>query len=500
MFLATSRPTNSRRSKQPWRAINEPERSPSSISIRSSRRRVNAWRAQKKTADPAPELAREAEIAELIQRFLATPKPDVATFEAALRAVLFQKASEVLGWVLQQAVVGLEMAYQPRPGEVYKGRIERQVEGLFGPVRLRRDYYHNPETGSGHHPADEALGLEAGYTPGLARILCHVGSEEGSYQAAEACLQEVGGVKVSARQIQRMVERIGPEASLWQKQPAPAETTTAKVLYISGDGTGIPVCKRELEGVSGRPADGPAKTRQVYLGCVFTQHQVDEQGSPVRDLNSTTYVTTMEPVSVFGPLLRQEALRRGLGQTPEVVYLIDGAVGLGALGTLNFTTALQIVDCYHAFLHAGEVVEALLGSRTPAEYASRLRRWKRRLLRNGVKGLIAESLAEAVQLGRVDAVKAKLHYFEENVDRMQYGTFRRQGYFIGSGVVEAGCKTVVGQRCKQSGMFWSRPGASNVLSLRCIQRSRRGDDFWRYRRNELAKGFDTLPLVATGGV
>jgi Uncharacterised protein family (UPF0236) len=423
----------------------------------------------------------------------------VATLELALRAALFQKANEVLGWVLQQTVASLDMAYQPRPGEVCKGRVARQIDGLFGQVQLQRNYYYNPQTRTGHAPADAALGLEAGYTPGLARILCHVGSEQGSYQAAEACLQEVGGVSVSARQIQRMVERIGPEASCWQKQPTPAETTTAKILYLSGDGTGIPVCPRELEGVVGRQEDGKAKTRQVYLGCVFTQHQVDENGSPIRDESSTTYVTTMESVSVFGPLLRQEALRRGLGQTQEVVYLIDGAAGLGALGTLNFPTAIQIVDFFHALEHAGEVIEALLGSRTHSEYASRRRRWKRRLLRNGVKALIAESLAEATERGSDQLVKAKLHYFEENVDRMQYGTFRKKGYFIGSGVVEAGCKTVVGQRCKQSGMFWSRPGASNVLSLRCLQRSRRLDDFWRYRRNQLARSFDTLPLETPGG-
>lgn len=74
----------------------------------------------------------------------------------------------------------------------------------------------------------------------------------------------------------------------------------------------------------------------------------------------------------------------------------------------------------------------------------------------------------------------------QNVDRMQYGTYRRLGYFIGSGVIEAGCKTVIGARCKQSGMFWGKPGAENILALRCINASRRDDAFRTHRLAQMA--------------
>ena len=79
---------------------------------------------------------------------------------------------------------------------------------------------------------------------------------------------------------------------------------------------------------------------------------------------------------------------------------------------------------------------------------------------------------------------------------MQYGTFRRQGFFIGSGVIEAGCKTVIGTRCKQSGMFWSESGAQNILALRCIHSSRRLSDFWKNRLNDHAARNDSLALSA----
>src|SRR5512142_882948 len=143
------------------------------------------------------------------------------------------------------------------------------------------------------------------------------------------------------------------------------------------------------------------------------------------------------------------------------------------MGRLCFSTALQIVDFYHALEHAGKVLQALFGSKEHPDYKKRLGRWARRLLNDKVEQLIAHVRQERAGQANAQAVEAQLTYFVNNVDRMQYGTFRSKGYFIGSGVIEAGCKTVIGGRCKQSGMFWSEPGAETVLALRCIHSSRR---------------------------
>jgi hypothetical protein len=118
------------------------------------------------------------------------------------------------------------------------------------------------------------------------------------------------------------------------------------------------------------------------------------------------------------------------------------------------------------------------------------------LLKDGVERLIAEARQECVGQPQAPAVEDALHYFVTNVSRMQYGTFRAAGYFIGSGVVEAGCKTVIGGRCKQSGMFWSKAGAENILAFRCIHSSRRLDQFWNYRLDAKAAQNDWLPLAA----
>src|SRR5712691_3281679 len=145
--------------------------------------------------------------------------------------------------------------------------------------------------------------------------------------------------------------------------------------------------------------------------------------------------------------------------------------------------------------HAGKVLEALLGKSHP-DYKKRQRRWAKRLLKDKVEALIKEARQECAGQPHEQAVEEALGYFVRNIGRMQYGTFRAAGYFIGSGVVEAGCKTVIGGRCKQSGMFWSKSGAENILALRCIHSSRRLEDFWKCRLNEQAASNDTLFMAA----
>lgn len=423
----------------------------------------------------------------------------VRELEVLVRTAIFQPANTLVGELLQGAADRIDAAYQPKPGQVRKGRVSVQIQGLFGRFDLQRDYYYHAGKAQGHYPADAALGLEVGYTPALARLLCLEGADEASYQKAELHLAETGGIAVGARQIERVVQRVGPAAQAWQErevQPGECVPCDVPVLYVSADGTGAPMRAEALRGRAGKQPDGTAKTRQVYLGCVFTQHEVDAQGHPVRDWESTTYVSSLDSIDEFGPLLRREALRRGLGRAGKSVLLVDGAVGLEHMGHLCLAGCVQIVDFYHAMEHAGTVLQLLLGGPEHPDYKRRLRRWAEGLLKDRVEHLIAQSREEAKGLGRGVAVEAALGYFVRNVARMQYGTFRAHGYFIGSGVVEAGCKTIVGSRCKQSGMHWSLSGAENVLALRCIHASHRLDTFWKVRGNQHAARNDQLPLAA----
>jgi hypothetical protein len=419
----------------------------------------------------------------------------VAQWEMLVRAALFKSASQLVGWLLQQAADRVDAAYQPKPGELRKGRETIAAQGIFGVFSLTRDYYYHAGKKRGHCPADDALGLETSSTPALAKLICLEGADEPTYLKAQRHLEKTGGIPVSARQIQRVVQRVGAVAQAWQEREAQPGPGDAPILYASGDGTGVPMMPEELKGRRGKQADGTAKTRQVYLGCVFTQHRTDEKGHPVRDYESTTYVSSFKSIAEFGPLLRQEAIRRGMGRAGKVVLLIDGAAGLENMGKDCFQDAVQIVDFYHAIEHAGPVLAALLG-KDHSDYKKRQHRWAKRLLKDKVQALIDETRKECAGTPAQPQVEKALGYFVGNVKRMQYGTFRAKGYFIGSGVVEAGCKTIMGGRCKQSGMFWSEPGAENVLALRCIHSSRRWEEFWKHRLNQHAARNDTLALTA----
>lgn len=198
----------------------------------------------------------------------------------------------------------------------------------------------------------------------------------------------------------------------------------------------------------------------------------------------------------MGSGCRREAIRRGLYDTKELVLLVDGATGLEKMGHDYFADAVQIVDLYHALEHLQIVMEHLLGKADALRLKRRRKHWKKLLLADALERILQQARKEARILGKVEEVESALGYFVNNRERMRYGTFRKRGYFIGSGVIEAGCRSVIGQRCKQSGMFWSKSGAENILALRCINAGQNLDAFWKDRRNSLAAKNDSLALAS----
>ena len=118
----------------------------------------------------------------------------VQELEGLVRAAIFKPANALVGYLLQAAVDQIDATYQPQPGQAFKERVRVQIQGLFGHFELQRDYYYHAGKQQGHYPADAALGLEGGYTPALARLLCLEGADETSYQKAELHLAETGSM------------------------------------------------------------------------------------------------------------------------------------------------------------------------------------------------------------------------------------------------------------------------------------------------------------------
>jgi len=386
---------------------------------------------------------------------------------------------------------------QTRPGEKCYAARPTTVGTLFGPLCVRRNYYTDGQ-GSGRAPLDQALGIVEGCTPALARLMCRAGAVE-HYEAAAQSLNEYSGLTVNGRRIQRMVNRMGPQMAQWPRPTPPlCPPPPDQVFYVEGDGTGIPVRLEETEGRKGKQEDQSAKTREVKLGCVFTQTHEDEAGKPIRDPESTSYVATLEPAAEFGALLRAEAFRRGLALAKLVVFLGDGAAWVWELARVNFPMAVFILDFFHAAEHLELLAEALFGEKTDTA-KTRWEQWAKMLKEqpDGLEIVLREAGQALPRRGhRREAALKQIAYFESNTNRMRYAEYQARGLFIGSGVIEAGCKTVIGARCKQSGMFWGEPGAENVLALRCIQSSPRLAEFWKDRLNPRAARNDSLALAA----
>jgi hypothetical protein len=369
-----------------------------------------------------------------------------------------------------------------------QGRRAKQLLTVLGHVPFARSLYQCEHCSQTRFPEDERLDIvRTSYSPGVRRLMARAGSQTQFEQAAQDLLC-YAGLEVQAREIERVAEEVGREVEQWlgQEQSQRLEShTRAKPgphpsipkFYVSFDGTGVPVRPKELVGRRGKQADGRARTREAKLGCIFTQVGVDSEGRPQREPDSTTYVGAIESSELFGWRIYAEAVRCGLEQAKEVIVLTDGARYNHTITRTHFPQAIHIVDLFHAFEHLSLMARLLWGpeSKTP-------KLW-RELLEAGEIGSLVRKAGKKLPPARAgkEAMRKALHYFEENASQMRYAEFRKKKLFVGSGVVEAGCRTVIGQRLKQSGMRWSVRGANAIIALRCCLMSDRFEDFWASR-------------------
>jgi len=420
---------------------------------------------------------------------LRTQGVNLLEWEQQFRDAVLAVGGQLFGPMLQKRIDQIDSQFQPKPDQQLMGRRAIDISTLFGPVRVKRDYYLGPQ--GGHCPANAGLGLEGSATPALARLISRVAAQQ-PYGVASRDLAEYGAIHVDERQIQRVVQQIAPAVEPWLAQ-LPQSQQAVPILYVSCDGTGTPMRKEELIGRKGKQPDGSSKTREVKLGAIFTQQVIDPEGHPMRDHQSTSYIASYAPSNEFSLLLRSEARRRGVSNAAQVIFLSDGAAWAEDIAPQCFAGSISILDFYHACERLHKLAVALDATKAK----SRLAQWKRRLLKDGVARVIKQGRKlQAESSEDPDVVEEQLGFLQRHQHRMCYGTYRSNGWFIGSGVVEAGCRTVVGKRLKQSGMFWSEHGATCVLNFRTLLLSQRFDAFWSDRINARAAQNDALSLSA----
>jgi hypothetical protein len=373
----------------------------------------------------------------------------------------------------------------------FAGYRDKVIDTVLGPVSLTRAWYHCGSCGHGVAPRDAELGVAgASMSPGL-RAMTDRAAAAGPFAKAARLLEDLAGVRLTAKRVERSAEASGTAMAAADRDRAHAITARTLVplppsplpdkLYACIDGTGVPMTSKETAGRDGKGDDGRARTREVKLAVFFTQDKLDDNGYPVREPGSASYIATFEPAAVFADLVRAEGVRRGAEHVRQLTILGDGAAWIWNTVAAKFPEATQIVDIWHAREHLHDLarlLEFMLGDRTGDWLAARLED----LDHGDIDGICAAARAYPLAGVKKDELDTALGYFEHNAPRMRYHWFRQCGLFIGSGVVEASCKAIIGQRLKQSGMRWTVNGASAIATLRCHQASCPDHHIWKPAR------------------
>ena len=412
----------------------------------------------------------------------------------AFRAALHQVGAAALSQVLRFPEPAANQRSIPCPcgsQAHYRDLRSRRILTALGKVELTRPWYLCPRCHHGQFPVDRQLDVEnRDCSPGVRRMDAIVG-QQGPFDRGRQQMKLLAGLDVTAKSVERTAEAIGTDiAAREQREIRKAVQLDLPVvvgepipiLYVQMDGTGVPVVKKETEGRKGKTDGQPAHTREVKLGCVFTQTGWDEEGFPIRDPDSTTYVAAIETAEEFGRRLYLEVWNRGWSRAAKKVVIGDGAEWIRNLAETHFPGAIQIVDLYHARQHLWEVARALYPNDAPQQKAWMDVHQKRMLDKGKIEKLVTALRAlRHTNPEVVEKIRTEAEYLEKNAERMRYPKFRRLHLFVGSGVIEAGCKTVIGARLKQSGMFWTLRGANAILALRCCHLNGRFEDYWEAR-------------------
>lgn len=306
----------------------------------------------------------------------------------------------------------------------------------------------------------------------------------GSYGEAVATYEDLVGVSLA-------------KTTVWERTQERGEQLRARRQEMAEESWALPKPQEVIPGQplsvvkKGVAMDGVLvyilgeEWKEVKVGCVFEYdthpsycRQTKEMTEAVK-ATALSYAAYLGEPAPFGKLLSAEAERRGYDQAQGRASLGDGAKWIWNLNSLCFPTSQEIVDWYHAVDHLW-----LAGGLGYGEEAKQVERWvknrKDELWLGQVDQVITaiETLAQATPAHQVE-LRTEAGYFRNNSRRMQYQEFREEGYPVGSGMVESGCKQLVTMRMKGPGMRWSRKGAENMLALRAEYLSDRWDEAWQ---------------------
>ena len=262
-----------------------------------------------------------------------TGQLDLEAIETLVRGSMHRAGASVLGHLLSAPATQTSPALCACGHTArYHDTRSRRLLTMLGLVEFQRGYFVCPQCRQGQSPRDRELDVEGTeFSPGVRRMMAAVGAES-SFEQGREQLELLAGLNVTSKAVEREAEAIDAAIEAGEQEEIRRAkqlelpevcTRAAPVLYIELDGTGVPVTKKEREGRAGKTEGQPARTREVKLGCVFTQTTTDAEGRPVRDEDSTSYVASIEPAEQFGLRLYTEAWRRGWSRARQKVRSPD---------------------------------------------------------------------------------------------------------------------------------------------------------------------------------
>jgi hypothetical protein len=388
-------------------------------------------------------------------------------------------------------------------GEIYRRKQKSPLRNLnctFGRIELKRCLYQPLETsGRCLFPLERRLGSVGGVaTPALADEAAQAAADQPQRQVLDG-LRERQGVSWSAQTLRKVVVAVSElytpqrhEAQVqmllgWLRAAADSSGRHTPVLSVGRDGIMLPIVARD------KYQEGSTATVAVYdrnkkrLGTIYLG-EMPESGQAALSENLTRLLT--------------DVLTRWDGALPKLNYVTDG----GHHPTEYFETVLSrmpdprrsgktlpwewIVDYFHACQYLTLLAEALFG---PGRAAFAWAKKQRQVLKTkdgGVFRVLRSAGALRTTRGLVGSVEDYFRgyrYLRERAAKMNYAAALRRGLPIGSGVTEAGCKTLFTQRFKQSGMKWTITGGQPILNLRTISLSR----IWPTVRDRAWQSYET---------
>jgi hypothetical protein len=434
-----------------------------------------------------------SQVTNLAQACSDSPGQSLGHLEENLKKPLGSFMAEVLQRAAQQK------ADQTPPKCPVCGRklsrrrqVERVIQTLHGEIKVTRAHGYCAKCKEWFCPADAALGLESGYSPGAQEAAALLASKM-PLSEASAVLERLTGLRLPETTLDRVAKRAAQKAREKRGQmdeqarqggAAPAPGKAPATLVIMMDAWNIR--ERDDFGRSAalrRQGIEPPRWHWVWTGTVFElEGRARKNDRPI--ILERAFVATRAGMESFAVQLHAEAMRLGLGRAKRVLVMGDGGAWIWTIASDRFKEAVQRIDLYHVKQHLWSLAKEL--HEDPKEQALWVRHMKNQLKR-GLAGKVVAQLEQALEaLGESSkaAAEKEVNYIKEHQGRMTYAGAPQRNEPLGTGVIESTCRQYQ-CRFKRPGQFWSPQGDEGLLCL---------NNFWRNNRWHLlfphSKTFD----------